>query len=378
MVTTNRNLTEHMEGMSSISTILHEALKLNAHRCLQYLIDCRISDRQLDEPDEHGMTVLHLAAERCSVENNVKMGETLEALLDCGAYVNCRDNEGDTPLCKMLRSKNPNLIYVKLLLMRKDIDVEALCRQSESPSDLVPKLSFSTWEDYKNVHNSIGYEATTNFLLSKLYEAIILSDKIEVVRLYQKIYSRDPNSLMDRHIGVQPLLHHLVQYLEVDHILDLLNAGADPWVINKVTGAFALHAALARGHLPIVHSLIEKMKQTSSANILNLSKHTFSLLQKVICNYKLTSNAQDLNYERCLKRILEQDILLNYDAVNEMYGFLTPLTLAQLVEFKKGVKLLKDHGYSENIESSLSENSLPKSEYYIHLNKVKYFFSEIV
>ncbi|XP_055313985.1 tyrosine-protein kinase Shark isoform X3 [Sitodiplosis mosellana] len=106
-------------------TLLHRATKKGDIKVVEAMLQSS-NQRTLDAKDTEGRTVMHLA---CLLTDNAE--SILDNLISCGANVNCRDEEGYTPLHYACRTQ-------PLSLVRKLVDAQAFIDARNNDTGRVP------------------------------------------------------------------------------------------------------------------------------------------------------------------------------------------------------------------------------------------------
>lgn len=258
-------------------TILHCAVENGAVDCLEFLVD-KIPGGSLllDEPDKDGNTAIQSLVKRGTKANCGKLSRCLSLLVRGGASVNCRDRNMDTPLHHLSRNSDAinaeDLaveIYADILLSRTSIDLEAVNHRNETPYTYASNNLLDKFDDHNSrvqervpfvQRHEVGQKKST-------YMAILMSDRKLLAKALDETFEHSHIQLKNYYFGTKTLLYCFSELLEVDYIGHALEVwGFDPWTPNIGDGKLPLHAALARGNLPIVHLLLQKMKVRDGGN----------------------------------------------------------------------------------------------------------------
>ena len=266
-------------------------------------------------------------------------------LLKEGAYVNCRGENGHTPLhiltgnVSHLEERNL-MVYLKcqsLLLDNSDVDVNAINGLMQTPlSILFSSLSSSIHTSHSDIFQNL-FSSGAKFSeveVSQLSEVGIkltgkqnTSNEKYNFNIYNFIIGRGEKafpwkiedtlspSFYNRYIGTKSLLYHIVEFVDVTVLEQLLIQEVNPWIINIDNSKIPLHAALVRGNIKVVELLLHYMKDpVSDNNIIDLRNYTFSLLQSLLCNTQQETcrlPESNVDHVKCFKALISDEVRLD-------------------------------------------------------------------
>ena len=258
-------------------------------RCLKYLISKTRCPGLLDEPDKYGRTPLHYLRGKPSHRSL----QIYNLLIRAGAFKNARDNEGECVSRNTLGA----------------IDIEEISSESENSEKLIDSLLMMRAIEDEEIEN------------------IIHEARGEPIRKFA---------------GSKSVLFRAVSKHGLKVTEALLESGHDPWTANTDDSLIPLHAALEIGHWEKVHLLLKEMKRKNHVDVLDLTRMTFSLMQKVFCNYQVDDEGKPhVSYTRCLKALLHDKILLDPLQFNSQG--LTIHDLLQYLNHKELNSNIEDH-----------------------------------
>ncbi|XP_064122020.1 uncharacterized protein LOC135226418 isoform X2 [Macrobrachium nipponense] len=368
---------------AQITSSLHTAAKKGAVKCLQALLDASPPPEILDIPDHVGKTPLMVAV----TEGQPR---AVEMLLKAGAHVNARNDSGLSCLHLLVFSIHKGAIaeetlqeIVDLLLSQSEIDLEphndsnmtplALAAERIPPSDKAPRssglISFckkmvsagaslteraehGTIEEvlqYKKAHTAVlmgivpaappNRPSTSEFL-----DMIILKKDIADIREFLRKKSREEaRSAANGRLGSQTLLFRAVDSTNEPLVEALLKAGANTWAF-EITNELPIHRSAARGHFGILDHVINYMKPDKRP--VDLQDYTFSIIQKLMESSKKQKVCDpEISYSKCLERLLQPDVLLNFNqTLDEATSQTTPLHIAASFNNQEAISQLLCHG----------------------------------
>ena len=333
-------------GSPNNKTIYHGAVEFLAIDCLQFLLMKNRKKTHLTEPDSNGNPPLHFLYNflktRCKsyrddaltgIQNDCKpiregVLSVLSMLIDEGVDVNACDNDGNTFLHKLVRfeeivEKDVALNLVEILLKHPNINYKAKNGLGLDISEIVKRRSLLELVgvaklqeiieklDSKTSKNSTEFETS-------IAESFLMKDIEQMKVILQGMEGSIIDTEMKQFVGSKTLLYHVSSNLDHDAVQVLLSRCHDPWVTNADDGKLPIHAALSRGHYKTVKLLIQSMKQKTHNGILDFRKISFSLFQKLFCNFQnAASDDSNINYMECLESILTDDILINIHQSNK-------------------------------------------------------------
>lgn len=354
------------------SNALHLAVENDADLCLSFLLNPVPQVNILDAPNHDGNTPLLLAIRRGKKPNIVKM------LLDAGANVNARDDNGYTPLhllVYLLKNKrDPDdvtslLAIAKHLLDQDSIDLEphadltpladAICKMKEDTQNqgllsyckmlvqkgasLQERTSEGSVKQILERNQALASEVLTVHSpsppqrpASSCFLDLIInntSSEIDIEEFLKSKNDYEVEAASNSFLGQHSLLYRAVDACNEVRVQTLLNHKADP-KREEPTGNLPLHRAAERGHLPIFNLLLLNMK--GNASEVDLQEYTISLMQNLFENWK-----KDTSHGDCFNRLLEADVKLN---VNQEHNGQTPIHVAAAFNKQEAVMKLLQHG----------------------------------
>ena len=343
-------------------TIFHTAVRLGAMNCLQYLLDTY--PYQSDKPDMFGNTPLHLAV--AYLEDDM-----IKLMLDKGAYVNSRNNSGDSVLHMIVLlyfddsdfNKVNNCLQV--LLNAKHIDLSPKNAFLQTPINMVIpcleenipwaktfcyELAMRGLQLPAQIQQILGEQLDSHQddvaivspdIISNVFNAILTDDDAELTEMFQNIEAM--RRIKYQFLGSRPIAHHLASKFDAN-LLKLFCEQGGNILKESVDGTLALHAALARGNVEIVDIVLKSMNAAKSDIPLDLRKWSFSLLKSVLCNKERTINIlEDADHTECLNKLLENNIKFKINQ-KDTGKHNTALDIAINNNYKDIVDALKSHG----------------------------------
>lgn len=353
-------------------TLFHLAVEKSAINCLKVALCKLTSILDLDRPDIDGRTPLHYAV-RSSLCNQSSISvQIVILLLRHGAYINSRDELGNSPLhdiaegCAGLDWKLSDqfLALSKRILQHKDVDRNARNSCSYSVLEKLPKAAAPHEMSHRNrtlskmveeFESLIGAQTThtteprallTEHVVSAKYDNLekLINKEIDGKQSEEKIIFRKWENW---YIGSKPLLHIIVRNLSPICVQKSLEGGLNPWLPGTKYGRLALHEALVRGNVGILETLLNFMKNTKKSKGHDIRRHSFSLLKTVLCNAGThsTDAISPADHNRCLKLILDNMTLsLDFNQTKSVLDPTTPLDLAIRTRNKLAERMLKVRG----------------------------------
>ena len=348
---------------STAETILHIAVRHGANRCLDFFLDnCSLESDIIDSPDNLGNTPLHLAVNRLD-------DIILQQLLDRGAYVNSRNNNGDSALhmLVMLYFQNKDIVMVnkcfEILINREDIDLSPMNMFRQTPVDMIKPCLEEKYSWALTFYNKLSkryLQVTGNEMqlleeqvncehgnsahgsqddISKVFNYILSNDGVALHNIFQN--KNVMKSIQSMFLGSKPILHHLVAKLNVKLVKLFLDEEKNPKRVS-VDNKLALHEALARGNWMIVDAILASMKSNEETKV-DLKKWSFSLLRTVLQNNeRIVNSFEDVNHIRCLKSLLDS-AKLELNQRDKSYNY-AALEIASENDCTEAVNMLEKRG----------------------------------
>lgn len=338
------------------------------HKCLDFLLSNPTMKLQpssskllpqnlLNEPDENGETVLHMAA----YHHNYKL---VERFISLGADVNCRDDQGSTPLHKLSHNRNrlnsqEDLDKCREILMLCDqIDLYAKNREGIVAKDA---NSFATdGEINRHGQNSNEDEEKKRAirpLMSKIHDALFSKNTILELREFVDNFDNSfENSLRNQYVGSRSLIYTIVSLLDKEFVENFLAIGCDPWQEN-VDGEMAIELAITEGNLHVLDMLIESMKTTKCQDYIDLRIYSFHYLNIILSEAEQNSTKDMSNttdYNKCLSRLLQNDVLLDIDARDKEGQ--NALQVAAIVSNQDAMRMLLTKGAYVGIKRKIKDD----------------------
>lgn len=381
-------------------TIFHATVQLRSTNCLKFLLKKTINKIQFNIPDENGSTPLHLAVLNMAQEYNSPTLGCLKLLLSHGAFVNGRNNDGDTPLHLMakmmlngeLKNWDGTIACFHILLTHEFINVHAQnkCRQSAKSIVSLSLLKGTVYHAQVRIsliEKAISTNSTSN--LEEIYEQIadcllsVNSINAKQILTTQLKNSKLLGNLSNRYIGNKTLLYYIVEKFDLKLIDGFIRIGCDPWLANVGDGKIPLHAALSRCDFDVVALILQHMKKRNCINHqLDLKELSFSLLQTFLCSSKAKNKSQ----MKCLERLLKDDILLDVNqfwrvnsrtkkissalttAMVKFAGHLTAFIIATWMDNSAAIQLLQRSGAQLiEVPRQTGENFNKQYDFYVSL-----------
>lgn len=356
-------------------TALHAAVDNGATECLKALLEANPSQDILDSPDDDGKTPLHVAVEQLRAD-------AVSRLLTAGVNINARNDQGHSPLhllayeaAKATTSEKLSAV-VKILdtmLKNRNLDLEALNNSKITPiraaAGKLPSKS-STLEQFckKLVSAGANVDLKTRELLDKhcapkltldaavppntqtvsgkLLNVLIINHPEAIAEILSDgKTNRDTFNAANSYMGSKKVLYYVVDRGDECGVKALLGGGADPWSSNR-DGELALHRALSRGNYTIVNLLINEMKKNNRNKVVDLRHKSFSLLHKAMEENKISrkGSAENNDSIKCLRRLFENDVILDVNQKEEGSLNQTALHVAGAMNNQEAMAILLENG----------------------------------
>ncbi|GAB4837009.1 hypothetical protein Ancab_001923 [Ancistrocladus abbreviatus] len=202
------------ECMDSGDTVLHVCVKYNRLEVLKYLVDELASEETLNEKDNKGNTILHLAMANKQVENS--------------------------------RMDLVNEINEEMERMMRKLHLATI----EGNVDLLSTLLF---EDLLILHKYQLFQA--NCATSPLH----IASKLGYIEFVDKILCAVPELVGELDSNRSSPLHLFCEYGHLERVRALLNARLDMCLAHDLQGRTPLHLAVIAGRLDVVKKLVPAM-----------------------------------------------------------------------------------------------------------------------
>jgi ankyrin repeat protein len=233
-------------------SMLHHAAYLDAYHLFEELLE--IDPLALDRRNELGRTPLMRAAVHCSVGFARK-------LINAGAKINLLDVTGIAALHAAVLRKDMAMVDVLLTCPDVDINIRSTTRRGYLGEQTALNLAATNGAN-RILRRLIQAGAEVNDFNNAGCTALhmaILANRLQTVKILAHVPQVDINlptkETDNRSGGMSPLL--LAARKGYTHIVkELINAGADPSIINK-HGQGAIHVAVFKGYVEVVEVLIE-------------------------------------------------------------------------------------------------------------------------
>lgn len=263
---------EDMEGKSPLSRALETSLEMTKKL---------VNSSNASSRDSLGNTPLHIA-----IENGASI-EQITYLIECGADINARNRNGDSPLFLAVKG---NLRAIGEKLLAKQADVFATNTENYSPLRMAMTIGgdVQDWilssEVIKNT-DGIGntplhyaaewqIDSAVSVLLEKganpnvqnsngetpMFSAV-KSDSISTIRL---LLQKGANKEIRDYLGNTPL-HSCVRYDAKNTAVVLISGGIDVNAQN-ISGKTALHEAARAGKIDMVNLLLDNGANINSTD----------------------------------------------------------------------------------------------------------------
>ena len=306
-------------------------------KCFEYLMTkCKYQNKIdparniLNEPDSEGITVCHVAVIHLK-------DDIVKEFLEMEADFNFRDDNGNTPLHKLACvDRTEELQYsrtLELLLNSPLIDRNPRNMDKKTPWD---QSSFFS-KELKRLSGPNNIQDRP--LSSKLIDSLIAKDTDEM-QSFLKTMTDNGDKIANQYLGSQTLLHHIIEFSNAKYIQQFIDLGCSTWLKN-IQNELPIQAALESGNVEVVKVLLANMKREQRKLYVDLSEYSFKYLNILITSGKNTGVSTAIDYTRCLKRILEKDILID---VNQHDDNKSPLQIASIQNHQEAIKMLLNRG----------------------------------
>ncbi|XP_042227245.1 transient receptor potential channel pyrexia-like [Homarus americanus] len=346
-------------GVTVKGNLLHAAAKMGAHECLQVLLDANSSKDVLDAPDDEGRTPLLVAVSEAQ-------DEVVKKLLDVGAHINARNKNGQTALhiltCAIAAGKKNEETLDKIANLLLDKKYKIDLEPHDPYEDLTPlgiAASKLPQEDAAPTRNGLiklcknlvnagaslqenGEEGTIEEVLKRkgalpsilmggelppaptrpaasvFLDMILRRNSIQNIREFLLTKSAEDargaeyvRAIVNDRLGNQTLLFYAIDNSNESLVKTLIEFGAHARAL-EITHELPIHRAAALGHLPIFNLIIDRMKGGNKS--VDLREYTVSVVQKLMESSKRKKGpSRDISHLDCLRRLMEDDVLLNVD-----------------------------------------------------------------
>ena len=372
--------------------IFHAAVQEGAPNCLRFLLS-KASDEQINRPDKNGLTALHYTCLESSTSEKIANLSCLKSLVSSRAFVNARDNSGNTCLHilakRLIEDKengNDIVLCAETLLRSRYINPNSKNCLQMSPKDIClheVKTDKNSKEFCRLLDN---YKETST--INKYYERSqkeALIEKITGTLLSFETYDKIANKILllikdikssnfvdNRYIGTKTLLYLVTEHLGEHLLKSFLELNLSPWIPNIDDGRLPLHAALSKNDY-ISTALILQHMNNYPHEIQYYDHYSFSLLQTCLCCAKPKASQ---SLQQCLQSLLKIDGIrssvnqsLEENAISvqitdnlsikDRVTEITALTLARWAKNKEAQELLLLNGAFE-----ISPPSADPSKYF--------------
>lgn len=328
-----------------VETSLHIAVKKNAPRCLQALLDGNPPEEVLDAPDDDGATPLLVAV--AEAQPNL-----VEMLINAGAHINARNDKGQSVLhiltyitSRGAESEKVLQDLTDLLLRQKGIDLEphahltplaaaasklpqehgvskngliSLCRklvnagaslQEDGGDGTIEKVLLNKQALPAVLEDVEQLPPPKRPAKSQFLDMIFMGKNIDDVKAFLRNQSpKDAHAAVNCRLGKQTLLFYAINISNEALVEVLINYGAKPRVL-EVTNELPIHRAASRGHWSIFNLIINHMKINDRP--VDLKDYTVSIIQKLMESNKKKDTSPEINHSKCLQRLMQDDVILN-------------------------------------------------------------------
>lgn len=344
--------------------VLDFAVSNLGHKCLDLLLS-NISDQLqtdgeseyatnvLNEPDEQGDTLLHMAAHN-------QDHRLITKLLNLGCDVNARNDHGCTPLHKLTQSdkmKRPESTdawekCVDALLLSDETDVYATNADGDKPfdGDLLAAIRLKEKLEQSNQLKRLDCRP----IMSILNDAIFSDDVPGLHNIFNDIKNKDDKILTNHYIGSKGLIFKIVSLFDQDLLQRFLDVGGDPWQLS-VNGELPLQLALSHGHLVLVDILIDAMKISKCQQYIDLREYSYQYLSILLLSIETEKTIpHSPDYNGCLSRLLQRDVLLSINA-QDVTTRQNALQIASIVGNQEAMRLLIGKGANISIKREINK-----------------------
>ncbi|KAG7172712.1 Ankyrin-2-like 6, partial [Homarus americanus] len=320
---------------------------------IQVLLDANPPKDVLDAPDHDGRTPLLVAVSEAQAE-------VVEKLLNAGAHINARNNNGQTALHILASAISEGVRNFKdeeildkitdLLLDKKyKIDLEphdpledltplGIAASRLPQGDGAPRRGglIKFCKKMVNAGASLqetGGDGTIEEILqskralpsilvggdpcpapkrpaaSEFLDMVLKRSDIQNIRAFlQKESAEDARAIVSGRLGKQTLLFYAVDRSNNSLVKTLVDFGANAWA-PEITHELPIHRAADLGHLPIFNRIIDHMKGDNDS--VDLREYSVSIVQKLMENGKKHKVTSDISHIDCLRRLMQDDVLLS-------------------------------------------------------------------
>ena len=348
-------------------TIIHSAIEYQAYNCFLFLLGKCASNNHLNQPDSEGKSPLHYAVEiyqneslllpcmrklRLSVYPEAHnepiyfsyAPQIIKVLLGCGAFVNQRNSQGDSPLhclTKQCIDKTPLLTHsllqgLEALLSDETIHVDANNNEQSSPLEAIYgeiSIQPDSVSEFCRKLIQNGSRASNYYIFklqfhgtrkinenkdkkkkikkdefSELLHYIIAKEEPKIKSFFKINARKHIDHWQEQFIGEKYLIFHLISEFSHEIVQCFLTFGGDPWKPYN-DNKLALSAALQKGDFRMVDLLLEHMKNRDEQDTLDLKGRTASLFEDILRNLNIDKQ-MGINFHSCLERLLQKDIIL--------------------------------------------------------------------
>ena len=374
-----RVLVDHGANVNAVNTWgqtpFHRVFESKSHSKSRFGVAQLLLERgaDVDTRDNSHVTLLHLASYKLDLES-------VRVLLDLGANVNVRNDQGQAPLHQvLLHNYNPESYFgcfgVAQLLVERGADVNARDEHDETPLHLAPyflelKLVRMLLDHGADVYAENSQEQTP--LLRVLESRYHCQELFDVAQLLVE-HGADVNTRNKDH---ETLLHLAPYFLELKSVRILLDHGAN------------VNAEDNRGRTPLCRVLeaenysdedrfgvaqvlmergadVNARYQEHETPLLLASRFPGLKLMRVLLDHGANINVEDKWGRTPLHRVLKAEcypdedrfsiaqLLLERGANVNARHHETPLHVASHFLELKLVRMLLDHGANVNAEDNL-------------------------
>ena len=325
----------HPDGAENGQTIFHVLVELQAQKCLRFLLSKVDRKEYINEPDDDGLSPLHYAVrslnyrqhvlpcmEHITMDAGVKLyfsnGQSIiRDLIQCGAYTNCRDCYGDTPLHMIVNScKGRNYLdaislyhYACAILESEETDTNAVNYRDETPIKLIKRKDTEEKPNSASKMEAKLREKKQEKKLdsyTEILQHIILKEDSKIKDILKKSKYNDHLSNWEaKFIGKDYFTFYLINNFDSSMFECYLVNGGSSRKRNK-RGKLALHEACAKGDYKIVGLIIHFMKRDD--DYLDVGEDFYDLIKVILESRRSNFKTNGVNHLKCLKRLLKKDI----------------------------------------------------------------------
>ncbi|KAF2357322.1 Ankyrin repeat-containing domain, partial [Trinorchestia longiramus] len=176
---------------------------------------------------------------------------------------------------------------------------------------------------------------------SKLYNCCITHNVDDLRGILDSV---DEQLITNQYVGAETILHYILKFADDELLSEILDLGCDPWHKN-VAGDLPLSDALQIGYAPNVDLLIQNMKETKQQGYVDLTEQSFRYLNILLTSSEAEGNFGDIvDHTKCLQRLLEDDVLLDVNAVDSCGSGVNALQVATVVSNQEAIRMLLAKG----------------------------------